>query len=555
MDQSNREFAGSTMSDSTSGAANRRRVLQLLAVLAATQWIIPASLAQAQLAKPAVNGAPVRQDDGTVLTRRTIALADGKRLTYTARAGFMPLRENISAEPRGEIFFVAYTVDQPSGQKARPLSFKWGGGPGGGAAFSPEGPRRLPNEKRSMSGKSISSVQDEGGHAQLIDNPHTWLAFTDLVLIDAMGTGYSRMAKPEYASLFYNPDGDAESLAEFMRIYLKRYDRQDPPIFLTGGSYGSIRSALVAEKALRRDIPIRGLILSAVAFMGGFGDLDVAYTTLLPSFTAAAYAQKKLPADLQSKSMQDVLGEAEAFTDTEYTTALAIGNRLTEAEREQIVGRLGRFTGLNAQVLERSNLRISAAQFGNELLRTEQRDVGLYDSRVAAPAAGEVWDPTTDPSLHAVGGGAADIRERLLTDELGITTDVFYSGPFGGGWPTPQVSGPSASLYPNLGGDAMFRKWTDLNLQPSFFSLLRTVTSHPEMQVLLTNGFYDLMTPYYGSNYLASRVSPEHKSQFTLLHLESGHDVPKDGPEADRYRLGVANFIQKTLAVSAGTSR
>jgi carboxypeptidase C (cathepsin A) len=536
-------------------ARNNRCIWQLLAALAVMQCAVPASVAQAQTAKPVVNGASVRQDDGTVLTRRTITLADGKRLTYTARAGFIPLRENVSNELRGEIFFVAYTADQGKGEEPRPLTFKWGGGPGGGAALSPEGPRRLPNEKRSMSGKSITSVKAEGGHAELIDNRNTWLAFTDLVLIDAMGTGYSRMAKPEFAALFYNPQGDAESLAEFMRIYLKRYDRREPPIFLTGGSYGSIRSALVAEKALGRDIPIRGLILSAVAFSMGFGPLDLGYTSLLPSFTVAAYVHKKLPADLQSKSMQEVLREAEEFTDTEYTTALARGNRMTEAQRKQIVSRLARFTGLDEVVIERSNLRVAAAQFGNELLRSEQRDVGLYDSRLAAPSAGEAWDPTTDPSLQAVGGGAADIRERVLTDELGITTDVFYSGPFGGGWPTPMISGPSASTFPNLGGDAMFRKWTDMNLQPAYFSLLQTIASHPEIHVLLTNGFYDLMTPYYGSNYVASRVSPEHQSQFTLLHIESGHDVPKDGPEADRYRQGVADFIRKTLRAPGAAAR
>jgi carboxypeptidase C (cathepsin A) len=253
--------------------------------------------------------------------------------------------------------------------------------------------------------------------------------------------------------------------------------------------------------------------------------------------------------------MQDALRDAQEFTQTEYTTALARGNQLTDAQRKEIVAKIARYTGLDAEVIERSNLRINAAQFGNELLRSEQRDVGLYDSRVADSAPGEVWDPTTDPSLRAVGGGAADIRERVLTDELGIATDVFYSGAFGGGWPTPVVSGPTASVYPNLGGDAMFRKWTDLNAQPAYYSLLQTVASHPEIHVLLTNGLYDLMTPYFGSNYVASRLPPEHKAQFTLLHLESGHDVPQEGAEADRYRQGVVKFIEKTSAASARASQ
>src|SRR5262249_27193220 len=154
---------------------------------------------------------------------------------------------------------------------------------------------------------------------------------------------------------------------------------------------------------------------------------DFTYACRLPSFTAAAYAQKKLPTDLQSQDLESVLHQAEEFANTEYTKALALGNRLTGSEHTAVVANLARFTGLSADVIERSDLKISGEQFGNELLRKEGRVVGLYDSRIAGPAQGEVWDPTADPSLQARGGGAADIRERLLTDELGVSTDTFYS--------------------------------------------------------------------------------------------------------------------------------
>jgi carboxypeptidase C (cathepsin A) len=496
------------------------------------------------------NTGPVTQEDGTILSRHTIVTEGKKKLTYTARAGFIPLRENWSVELRAEIFFVAYTADPVSGAKPRPLTFVWGGGPGSSQTLSRIGPRRL---------KLASDPPYE-----IMDNPSTWLTMTDLVLIDTVGTGYSRMTKPEFASLFYNPSGDAESLTEFIRIYLKRYDVANPPIFLAGGSYGSVRCALVAEKADRRGIPIRGLIMSAVGLTIAHHGSDLYYSILIPTFTATAYAHKKLPPDLLS-NLESTLRESESWMQTEYVSALTRGNTLTEGERKSFAEQMARYTGLDPEVIDKYNFRITAEQFSRELLAKEGQEVGLYDTRISSEAYDGPWDPRKDPSLRARGIAMPGLMERLyLARELGVKSDLLHAGPFGGSWP------PAEGIF----GDWMASKWwgywspletdetkytTGLNnVVPALMKAMESSRKHqvftgtemvdrvaPPLQVLMGTGIYDLATPYFGQHWVASRLKPKFKSNVTLADYESGHmGLGKE------HRREAATFIKKVLATS-----
>jgi carboxypeptidase C (cathepsin A) len=498
------------------GAA-RWRVLIHCGVLAAMLSIMPAAAQQATGA-----AAPRPESDGVATSKRTITLRDGRRLSYTARAGYLPLVNDATREVTAHVYFVAYAAETARGAKPRPLTFVFPGGPGSTSTMSDAGPRRV-------------VVKD--GVATVVDNPDTFLATTDLILIDPVGTGYSRMTKPEYTPLFYGVKADRDSLVEVMRLYLQRYDPFESPIFLMGGSYGSIRSVLVADAAMNRGIPIRGIMITAEGVSLSVNGTDLHYSILMPGFTIVAHAHKKLPADLQS-DRDKAVAAAKKWTTETYVPALARGNALSTEERHRIALEMARFSGLKPEVIEAHNLRLGLEEFTNELLRDEGKSVGFYDTRITGPAQNGPYDARQDPSLMARGAAYPSLRERyLLNRELGVVSDNYYAGPFGGGWPVREGFedwmavkwGMSLEQEPvGIGMDAML---------PTF---LRIVDSG--VRVLMGQGYYDWACPPFGVDYVASRVSPEHKDYVTVIHYETGHGVP-----SEKFAPDAAAFIDRVL--------
>lgn len=491
--------------------------------------------------------AAVLQGDGTVVSHHVVTLSDGKRVSYTARAGFLPLRRDdaqSNGEVLGEMFFVAYTVDRAT-EPLRPITFVWGGGPGGPSTLSSAGPKRL---------KPAKNDATASPRYEVADNPDTWLEMTDLVLIDEIGTGYSRVTKPEYAPLFFNEEGDAEAFTEFIRIYMRRYDTRDAPIFLLGESYGSIRGALVSAIANRRGIPVRGVILSANAILLDLENTDLYPPLLLPSFTAAALYHKKLPAEL----MQDrdkTLREAEAWAQRDYAAALARGSSMSAEERKLVVAQFARYTGLKPDVIEKNNLRVTAEVFGNELLRDEGKIIGHYDSRIAETAPPRAFDPTTDPSLMARADAMPRLMERLyFSHELGVNAnllgskaDSLYLGPFGGAWPPPRPG----NVYPRTAVNTkewMAMRWDANNGFSSYgIPILKmfvdAIESNKKLNVLIAGGRYDLVTPYMAATYLKNRLTPEASQRFTVVTYDRGHM----GRSAE-YRQEAQMFYEQVLA-------
>src|SRR5262245_52682862 len=188
------------------------------------------------------------QSEERIVTTTHQVVIDGKPLRYTARAGRLPIRDNETGDVHGQMFFVAYTVQQPANSPKRPLTFLWNGGPGSSSSLVHLlgfGPRRLDR------GKS-------GAPSVPIDNAGTWLDFSDLVFVDPIGTGYSRPIKAEYGPEFYQTRGDAESVAEFIRVYRNRFEANDAPLILAGESYGVTRAAAVADTIGRRGVRVTG---------------------------------------------------------------------------------------------------------------------------------------------------------------------------------------------------------------------------------------------------------------------------------------------------------
>lgn len=401
-----------------------------------TRFLTPALVLTAALFLDPTAGA-ARQDYplGVVTTSHTITL-DGVPLPYTARAGHIPIRVNETAEIHGYMFFVAYTVEPAPDATARPITFAWNGGPGAAASLVHLlgwGPKRLDTA-------DTYPEFDLETQRRWSDNQGTWLGATDLVFVDPIGTGYSRPTRAEYGPEFYNGTGDAESVAEFIRVYLTRFDAWDCPIFLAGESYGTTRAQMVAEALERRGIHVAGVALVSGGLAVGQAEPGPAVSTALrvPAKTAAAFYHERLDPDLQ-ENLDATLRMAEEWAENVYAAALARRDSLSRTERGAILSELSRFVGVPVAALDTERLSVDENAYYRELLADEGLTIGRYDARMTGPSGppGEPFDPTKDPSLsellHPVG------VLRYMRNELGIYSDLLYQGPFGGGYPPPET--------------------------------------------------------------------------------------------------------------------
>lgn len=463
-----------------------------------------------------------RSEATVVTTHHAVTLNGGHKLAYTARAGFLPLVTDGTREEVAHLYFVAYTADRAAGAQARPITFVFPGGPGGAASLSPDGPR---------------VVVVKNGEARVVDNPDTFLAFTDLVLVDPVGTGYSRVTKPEYTALFYGIKQDTDSMVEFMRMYLQRYDTSASPLFLSGGSYGSIRSILVADAAMDRGIPVRGIMITAEGAILSVIGSDSYYATLIPGFTSVALHYGKLSADLMADRHR-TLEEAKQWAFDTYLPAIARGNAFSADERRKVASQMARLTGLKADVIEAHNLRINQEDFSNELLRDEGKSIGFYDTRKTGPAQTGPYDATKDPSLMARGNAYPSLKERyLLNRELGMVSDSYYAGPFGGGWPVKEGFQDWMTIKWGMG---LKQEPVGEGIEIVLPTFVRIVDRN--VRVLMGQGNFDWACPPFGVDYVASRVAPEHRKHVIITRYESGHGVP-----AAEFAKDAAGFVSNVL--------
>jgi carboxypeptidase C (cathepsin A) len=336
-----------------------------------------------------------------VITHHQMTIG-GKVLHYTVTTGKLPLK-NETGDTEAEIFFMAYTLDGAGETARRPLMFSFNGGPGSASVWlhlGALGPKRV---KMRPDGAMPSPPY------LLVDNPSTWLDQTDLVFIDPVGTGYSRASKPELGKKFFGLQGDLDSVGEFIRLYLVRYQRWNSPLFLVGESYGTTRAAGLSGYLVERGIAFNGIILVSSILNFETADFtrgnELPYTLYLPTYTATAWYHKKLPPDLQSKDLKSTLREVEVWASTEYAEALAKGSALPADERARTLDRLARYTGLDRHYLDLADMRVDIQHFCKQLLRDEGLILGVYDARITGhddnPASP---NPDFDPSSAATRG-------------------------------------------------------------------------------------------------------------------------------------------------------
>ncbi|HKE56733.1 MAG TPA: hypothetical protein VKB46_08530 [Pyrinomonadaceae bacterium] len=498
-------------------------------------------------------------EDQIVTTKHQVIVA-GRPLKYTARAGRLPILNNETGEVHGQLFFVAYTLDTPA-TKPRPLTFLWNGGPGSSSSLVHLlgfGPRRL---------------QADG---TAVDNQGTWLEQSDLVFVDPIGTGYSRPTKAEYGPEFYQTRGDAESVAEFIRVYRNRFDAWDAPIFLAGESYGVIRAAAVADVLQRRGLNVNGVVLMGLQLPLGQLNNDQRAALALPNYTAAAFANKRLEPALQS-DLQSSLKQAEEWARTAYVAALGRKDQLSDSEKQAVIAQLTRFTGLDAKVVDAKTLTITMEAFTKQLLADRNQVVGRYDSRLVGPIdpQEQLYDPTKDPSLKDIINDIGVVR--YFRNELQYKSDLKYQGPFGGGYPPPtSFRGDWMSVRWNRpAADAASasapRQGAGTPPAPAATSpspaatasptptptpdqpLRRAMIANPKLQVFVACGYYDLVCDYAANNYLASHLDPEIPPNVVTRGYGGGHALYTDEKAQLEFKRDVVKFMQETLS-SAGTS-
>ena len=456
-------------------------------------------------------------------------VVDGKTLRYTVTTGTLPLR-NDAGETEAKIFFMAYRAEGRGGPEARPLTFSFNGGPGSSSVWlhlGAVGPKRV-------------KMLDEGGMPpppyQLVDNPYTWLDQTDLCFIDPVGTGYSRATKPDLGKKFWSVPGDVESVGEFMRLYLTRYDRWSSPLFLVGESYGTTRAAGLSGYLVERSgIAFNGILLVSSILNFETADFtrgnDLPYSLFLPTYAATAWYHKRLPPDLQGRDLKSVLAEVEPWAADRYPAALARGDLLSAADRAATLEKLERYTGLSRTYLEQSNLRVDIQHFCKELLRAERRTVGRLDSRfkgIDESVASET--PDYDPSLAAIRPPYTAAFNHYVRTELGWKTDLPYY--ILGGGIGPWDWGSARAGFPDVSG-----------------ALRSAFAKNPEMKLFVASGYYDLATPYFATDYTLAHLGlePEERARITTRQYAAGHMMYIHAGELAKLKRDVSAFLKAAL--------
>ncbi|KFZ37038.1 peptidase S10 [Shewanella mangrovi] len=514
------------------------RLLPLAAVLAATLSTSPVLISNVYAAEAAVSAVAKAPQDHVVTSEHSIRL-HGDKLSYTATTGTMIIR-NDKNEADASVFYVAYTKPAKKGEH-RPVTFLFNGGPGSSTLWlhmGSFGPKRIKTENAAPTGPAPY---------ELVDNQFTLLDKTDLVFIDAFGTGYSRGiatkenadSKDDPAKHFWGVDGDVDGFARFITRYVTVNQRWNSPKFVIGESYGTIRAPALVNKLQGQGMDFNGIVLvsSILNYSERAPGLDRQYVGILPTFAAVAWYQNKLPN--KPAKLEPFLDEVRAFAENDYAIALAQGHNLPADKLQQIAEKLHQYTGLDTQYLKNANLRIDQGQFRKELLRDEHRTLGRYDGRylgIDDDAIGAT--PDTDPSSTAPSGAYIAGLHNYLETELKYTTDEHYKvSSFDAykNWDWTHAQGGNWGYQYKTRAPYVVRDLGD------------AIRTNPGLHVLSTNGYFDMATPFHSTEYDLAHMNldPSLRKNVEMTYYPSGHMIYLNEKALVDFHKDVAAFYDK----------
>jgi carboxypeptidase C (cathepsin A) len=472
---------------------------------------------RAQPSPAARNRAPKASSDSTVVWGQPIATASAHHavqvgdltVPYLVTWSSLPLAD-AAGVPQATISATTYGREDIADRAERPVIFAFNGGPGASSAplhFGILGPRRL-------------QPADANDARAVVENSETLLDVADLVLIDPVGTGFSRELRPDGGRPYWSPEGDASSVLKFMRQWLRANHRAASPVYVVGESYGGFRLAEMAKDM--GDLKLAGLIMISPGsdFSGEAGIArDQQFVFTLPSMAAAAYAHHK--AGQEARTVEQAFHDALCFAESDYLVALEQGSALEAQERDRLAERMAKLIGLPAAAIAAADLRVDTQDFLEQLLPGEV--VGRIDTRVAeAKPAGPLVagrpKAADDPALHM---GASNlikntrVRDYLLhqvgvktnLDYVSLTLDVNFAWNWNSG--SPKVEDELRSLSPTS-------------------NLAKLMKEKPAARLLLLSGYYDLATPVLYQQYVLTHAGVP-LGRTRMITLEAGHTVYEDG--------------------------
>ena len=530
--------------------------LTILAV-AAVLGVVGGSIAGAAPAPAPPAVAPDKPADAVrdelVRASGSIAVA-GRTLGYQTEAGLLvvhvkdpadedpkPADSKGPGEPAAAMSYFAYFLGKEADPR-RPITFVFNGGPGSATIWlhmGSFGPRRV--------------VASDGHHGpaapyQLVDNAYTLLADTDLVFIDAPGTGFGRLRGADKEKAFWGVDQDSHAFANFIVEFLSRHGRWNSPKYLFGESYGTLRAAALAY-VLQNDkgVDLNGVMLlsQVLAYDDGADNpdanpgVDQPYALVLPTYAATAWYHKQLP-NMPAK-LEPFLAEVEAFALGEYWSALAAGNQLSPERRAAVAAKLHLYTGLPVEYLLQADLRITGGVFGQHVLGVTST-AGRLDSRYAGPTLDPLGKESGyDPQFAAIASPYVALFNDYVRRELHFGEGRAYK--------------PADWLYTKWDFQhqppgAPFKLPQAANVMPDLATAMK---QNPNLKVQMHGGYYDVATPYFAATYELNhlQVPAEIAANIEIKLYPSGHMVYANEASLALLSANAAAFIRRNVGPAA----
>lgn len=455
---------------------------------------------------------------------------DGEIINYTATAGNLLLTDEKTGQPKASIFFISYTKNIEDGSSQRPITFCFNGGPGSSSVWlhvGAFGPKRV----------NLTDLGEPSLPPTLIDNEYSLLDLTDLVFIDPVSTGYSKAIATEDTKKYFTVEEDIKSIGEFIHQYINHCNRWNAPLFIAGESYGTTRAIGVASYLYDHHfISVNGLVLisSLINYQpikSHIGN-DLSYLMYLPSYTATAWYHQKLPPDLQT-DFSKAIQESQDFVNHAYALALLKGSSITASEKNEIIIKMARLTGLSTHSIAKNHLRINPHNFMKELLQKENKVLGRLDSRYTGENLGKLGKMGKyDPCKNAISNAFTITFNQYIKSELNYYKDDAYK--------------ISANLVQQWDYCA---KNKYLNVSDKLIKLLKL---NPKLRLFFANGYYDLATPFSATKYNINHLELDYslEQNFILEFYEAGHMMYLHKPSLIKLKKDLSNYYNlNSLAI------
>jgi carboxypeptidase C (cathepsin A) len=536
-------------------------------VMTSVAWIVAAPAQNAPADKPEPHRFEPFKPEST--TSNGSVTVDGKSISYQAIAGTLVIHpkdwDDVPRDPSTEkpspgasdeagegknptaeasMFYVAYFKDggkNTAGKSARPVTFIFNGGPGSASFWlhmGAFGPRHI---------VTSTDAHTPAAPYSLVNNASSLLDASDLVFVDAPGTGFSRITGKDKEKAFYGVDQDAYAFSEFISQFLSKYARWNSPKYLFGESYGTPRAAvLINQLEAERSIDFNGVILLSQILNfdlspdrpTGNPGVDVPYETVLPTYAATAWYHQKLPGE--HKSLEALLAEVEQFAMGEYARALAAGSELSASDRAAVAEKLHQYTGLPVDYILKADLRIDGGEFRQTLRGVEGVATGRLDTRFSGPDLDPLAQRADyDPQASALGSAYVSAFNEYARQ------DLHY--------------GEGKAFKPSI---QTFRTWNFQHQQPGqaqmplssrqgsnvMPDLANAMKINPNLKVQLNAGYFDLATPFYQGVYEMHHLPMPASLQANIEYkfYESGHMVYAKDTSLKMLHDNVAGFIRRT---------